>query len=283
MKRILNLLIFGQIFIYSCGNSGSTNTNLKNTQVELKGSLIQDSIKFETDIRNKILTQSKLYLEFWINMSEKEYKYVCNKIENENILIKNSDNYYLQMTFENVEQVYYNPYSKKFTKDIVPVVIVDFILSPFFRNDSLYAIGLRDLAREMGKLESIKIGSSVYLLSGPSFVSKVSEKKILGLYIKKYGDPYNESKNDFKKTGMIGDFKDFIWILKDKVIEMHVISESFSYIKDLSERQYIDIMDITTMISITYKDKHTYNKEIESIRLKEQKTRENIKSTKNRI
>lgn len=284
MKTFFFFFLLVQVSLFfSCKNLSNSTMQAAEEQKVLNTKYINDSIEFENNIKSNILNRNKLYLDFWLNMSEKEFLYVCHKLVNQNVLFQENDIYQVPMTFERVEQVYYSSIAQSLSTGIAPIVKTKFWLEPNFTNDSLRAMKLNIELRHIGELKGIKIGNSVYSLFGPTLVSPITEANILDLFKSKYGNPSRSFINDYQKTGVIGDWKEFTWILNDKVIQISIVYNSFSYGKSLLEGGLHDIMKVINILSITYKDLDDYNKEIESQNANKQKLKNDIENKRNVI
>lgn len=248
----------------SCVNSvNSVNSQKEGMQYDFRKTLISDSIQFSIKVNERLMNESKLFLDFWPNMTAKEYKFICEKLVRENRISRIRNSYSISMLFENVEQVSYDRIHRTLSFEIKPTVNASFLIEPNFINDSLKAISLQIIdQKNIGDLDGIKIGTTTYYLSGPTSVSPISEDCILKLYKSKYGNPSKLFVNVPRETGLVGNWKRYTWVLNDKAVEFYISNSSFSYTSNPVRSEYHKIKDVADIIVITYKSLSYYEWEI---------------------
>lgn len=190
MKTISKAIIF--LLLISCNQNNQKVTNLVKKEKEVKVEK-----KSQISIDEKIKNKEKLFLDFWLYMSNNEYYQVGGKLKSQNI-ISGQNTYSIE--------------GKDFN--------CNFTIHPLLRNDSLISITLEstpdaDPWTKCKFLQKYKDNFNARNnITGPEKISSIDVKDIVKLYTKKYHNPliikpYPNSSNII-----------FRWVLKNTIIEV---------------------------------------------------------------
>ena len=259
MKTICKVIFF--LLITSCNqnNQKASNLVLKEKEVKIEK-------KSQISIDEKIINKEKLFLDFWLYMTNNEYYQVGSKLKSKNII--SGQNTY------SIESEDFN---------------CIFEIHPLLRNDSLISINLISVpdANPMSKCKflqkfdknyndrnknsgiQLERFKEEYGIDGPEKISSIDIMDIIRLYTKKYGQPLIVKPHEKNSV------KIYRWILKSKIIEITPNYGSFS----ISQFKASDIYLGSALVSIEilYLDKQAFQKEQYDIK----KTIKNDNSLKN--
>lgn len=222
------------LLLLSCNNN---NQKIPNS-VQKKKVLTNES-KSQINIDEKIKKNDKLFLDFWLYMSQDEYLQVRNKLKSENIISK-QDTYTIE------------------GKDL----ICTFTMQPSFRNDSLISITLTSIPDEdpwrvCEFLQKYKYDvNAADNISVPDKICSFEIKDITRLFSKKYQNP------DIIKPFTYNDDKVYRWVLSKKIIDIKPTYYNF-YIPGRVGQRVVrkDLGTALQSVEILYLDIKTFQKE----------------------
>ena len=230
MKTISKLIFF--LLLISCNQNNQKVTNLVQ-----KGKNVKKEKKSQISLDEKIKTKEKLFLNFWLYMSNNEYYQVGGKLKSQNIISGQ------------------NTYSIE-GKDFNCI----FTIHPLLRNDSLISITLESIpdADPWTKCKFLQKYKDDFNarnnINGPEKISSIDIKDIVQLYTKKYHNPL------IIKPYSNSSYRIFRWILKNTIIEVSPKYCSFDAYPIGGGVQNLGFALVS--IEILYLDKHVFLNEL---------------------
>ena len=240
------LILILLIIIIGCQNCSQPNGTDKEVIDSIKKQATIDSIKKQSVIDSifieaKISNKPKLFLDFWTDMSGKEYDFVSKKLINDSVLSKikydekfhlHSIIYYLYFQRNNktnVSSIENNSNIVKYSAELIPE----------FRNkdlrDSLEAITLylkgRNFPHKPFKIFYLLGENFGYLVTSSCYVEDFDENLVIGSFQKKYGSyklkrtPKGDKEIYGNEHNYLKTYQ-FISETQDKVVEITVNYDS---------------------------------------------------------
>jgi len=258
MKLNLFSLCFILLFI-GCNNSNKKND--KKTTNKIKDSenkIVPDSVEA------KIKNTEKLFLDYWVDMSPEEFKYVSNKlISKENISYEKGE-YDFFIDVNNAHGI-----------------SADFVINQVFSKNKLYEIILKakhnipksidiEYLRKRHKLNNVKIET-------PENSLCFDGSDVTDIYKQKYGKPQTLSIHEGLEQTTL-----YRWYIRNKVLEIESKVSHLSYLVFPKEGEttghtYSLKENVTTDLLIRYIDRKNYKgnrieKELQQETEKQEKT-----------
>jgi hypothetical protein len=244
MKTISKAIFF--LLLISCNQNNQKVSNLvlkeKKDKIEKKSHI---------SIDEKIKNKEKIFLDFWLYMSNNEYYQVGSKLKSKNII--SGQNTY------SIEGEDFN---------------CIFEIHPLLRNDSLISITLESVPDadpwvRCKFLQKYKDNFNARSnINGPEKVSSIDIKDIIRLYTKKYRNPI------IIKPYVNSSYRIYRWFLKNTIIE--VTPRYFNYTSFPIGAGEQNLGSALVSIEILYLDKTVFENE----QYERRKTIENEKSSK---